>query len=108
MNTNQKTPAPAVVCDALARTLFMDHKNQHIEAIAPTVRVRNEVTATIFDDKVRSMGMVTVANGKITIDLDSLPGMTTDAFTGDFLVDSISLGIRACWNARSQAFENLS
>jgi hypothetical protein len=83
----------------------MQFPDQHIEAIRPTVRVQNAVTASIFDDKVKDMGTVKVENGKITIDLNYLPGMNSGEATGEFLADSIKLGILACWKARPEAFE---
>lgn len=83
----------------------MQFADQHISAIRPTVHVRNEVSASVFDDKVKDMGTVTVAAGKISIDLDYVPGMITSADTGAFLIDAIGLSLRACWGARPEAFE---
>lgn len=82
----------------------MEFSDKHLAAIAPTVRVKNEVSAQIFDDKVRSMGTVMVNNGEIKISLDYLPGMINGNATRDFLIDSIALGIKACWDARDEAF----
>lgn len=83
----------------------MQFPDQHLQAIAPTVQVKNEVTAGIFDDKVRRMGTVTINNGEISISLAYLPGMVNSEATRDFLIDSIALGIKACWDARNEAFE---
>ncbi len=83
----------------------MDHDDQHREAIAPTVRVVNEVTSSIFDDKVEDMGTVHVSGGKITIKLNYLPAMVSDDATRNFVLDSIRLGLEACWKARSEAFD---
>lgn len=83
----------------------MQHDSQHREAIEPTVRVRNEVSCGIFSDKVKDMGSVTVERGLITIKLDFLPGMVSDDAQRDFLLDSIRLGLEACWKARAEAFD---
>lgn len=83
----------------------MEHDIQHREAIDPTVRVRNEVSCTIFSDKVKDMGSIRVEKGKIEISLDYLPGMTSSDATRDFLLDSIRLGLEACWKARQEAFD---
>lgn len=83
----------------------MEHDDQHREAIAPTVRVRNEVGCVIFDDKVKEMGSIVVQKGKIEIRLDYLPGMISSDATCDFLLDSIRLGLEACWKARQEAFD---
>lgn len=83
----------------------MEFPDQHKQAIANTLRATNKVGCEIFDDKVRPMGCIEVEHGKITIELASLPGMTTDADTRQFLIDSISLGIEICWQAKREAFE---
>lgn len=64
----------------------MQFADQHEEAIEPTVRVKNEVTCAIFDDKVKEMGTVTVSKGKIEITLDYIPGMVSPTDTRDFLI----------------------
>lgn len=84
----------------------MEFSFQHIEAIKPTIRIKNEVSCEIFDDKVRPMGCISVEQGKITIELASLPGMISSDETRKFLTESISIGIEACWNAKKEAFEN--
>ena len=86
----------------------MQHSDQHAEAIKRTICVRNEVSASFFDDKVREAGTVTVANGKIHVVVDSLPGITSGDAVGEFLAESIKLAILACWKARPEAFERLS
>lgn len=86
----------------------MQHDDQHRDAISRTVRVVDEVTATIFDDKVKEMGRVRVTKGKITIELDHTPSMITDDARRDILFDSIRLGLEACWKARSSAFDPFS
>lgn len=83
----------------------MQHADQHSDAIKNSLRVVQEVRAEIFDDKVRSMGQVLVSNGKITVSLDYLPGMLSDAATRDFLVDAIGLAIKACFDAQRSTFE---
>lgn len=84
----------------------LEHVDQHIEAIRPTVKVKEEVTASIFDDKVREMGTITVSNGKILIYLHSPAHLTTDEHTRDFTIASIALGLKACWDANSKPFTN--
>jgi ABC-type tungstate transport system substrate-binding protein len=79
--------------------------DQHRVAIKPTVRVENKVECAIFDDKVTEMGTVSVSGGNIKIKLDYLPGMISDDAQRDFVVDSIRLGLEACWNAKSDAFD---
>jgi hypothetical protein len=83
----------------------MQFSAQHQEAIEPTVRVRNEVTCRIFDDKVKDMGHITVDRGNIHIKLDFLPGMSTNDAQRDFILDSIRIGLEACWKARAEAFD---
>ena len=83
----------------------MEFMAQHREAIAETVRIRNEVSVDIFDDKQRTMGTVSVENAHISIVLLYLPGMVDSEATGEFLTDSIKLGIEACWKAKPEAFE---
>jgi hypothetical protein len=92
-------------CKQFLRSENVDHTSQHVEAIKPTVRVTNQVSATIFDDKVRDMGTVTVDGGKITVVLHSTPSMVTNEATRDFLVESIGLGIRACYDANPDSFD---
>lgn len=83
----------------------MQHVEQHIEAIAKTVRSTTEVTATFFDDKVREMGSVTVENGSIAIVLDSFPSLSSVDLMGEFIADSIALAIKACWKEKREAFD---
>lgn len=83
----------------------MQHSDQHNEAVGKSVRVKNEVTASVFDDKVKEMGGVTVCGGKITITLHHLPGMTDDAAIRDFLVDAIGLALKACYSTKPDAFD---
>lgn len=84
----------------------MEFSDQHNDAIEPTIRVTNKVGCEIFDDKVRPMGCIDVQHGKITIELASLPGMINEEETCKFLIESIGLGIAACWKAKQDAFEN--
>ena len=83
----------------------MQFPEQHREAIEPTVRVRNEVGCTIFSDKVKDMGSIKVERGRIEIKLDFLPDMIGDNAQRDFVLDSIRLGLEACWKARAGAFD---
>lgn len=83
----------------------MQFADQHREAIEPTVRVRNEVGCTIFSDKVKDMGSIKVERGRIEIKLDYLPSMITDEARRDMVLDSIRLGLEACWKARAEAFD---
>jgi hypothetical protein len=86
----------------------MQHADQHIEAIRPTVRKTREVSCDVFDDKVKPMGTVRVAGGTITIKFIYLPGMV-DGASRDFIVDAISLALKECWNADQDSFDpNLS
>ncbi len=77
----------------------------HIEAIAPTVRVLNEVAASVFDDKIKDMGHVKVSKGRIEIKLDYLPGMISDGAQRDFVMRAIRLSLEACWDAMPEAFD---
>ena len=86
----------------------MDHADQHREAIAKTVQVRNEVSCSVFDDKVRDCGTVTVGDGKIAITLDHLPSMVSADATRDFVVEAISLALKACFDARPSSFDKFS
>lgn len=83
----------------------MQHVDQHQEAIQKTVVVKNEVTVAIFDDKVREMGYIKVSNGHIEIHLEGLPIMNDHDACRDFVLDSIRLGLEACWKANSDTFE---
>lgn len=83
----------------------MHFADQHREAIAPTVRVREEVECSIFSDKVKEMGRVKVEHGRIAITLDFLPGMVSNDAQRDMVLDSIRLGLEACWKARPEAFD---
>ena len=82
----------------------MQHEIQHTEAINKTLKVRNEVRACIFDDKLKNMGYVVVENGNITIKLDYVPSMVSPNAKRDFVVDAISLSLKACFDAKSEAF----
>lgn len=84
----------------------MEFASQHVEAIAKTVRTTNKVEAQIFDDKINSMGTIIVSEGVITVRLDYYPLMVTNAQTGSFLMDSINLGLLACWKAKPEAFRS--
>lgn len=83
----------------------MEFSDQYRNATAKTLIVRNEVSVSIFDDKVREMGTISVSNGKISITIYSLPGMTTDENARDFLFEAINLGLRECYNAKADAFD---
>jgi hypothetical protein len=83
----------------------MKHEDQHRDAIRPTVKVKNEVSAAFFDDKVREMGTVTVDSGKITIELQHLPSMSPDDARRDMILESINLALQHCWDAKKEAFK---
>jgi len=83
----------------------MQFDGQHREAIEPTVRVRNEVSCSIFSDKVKDMGSIKVERGRIEIKLDYLPSLIGDDAQRDFVFDAIRLGLEACWKARPEAFD---
>jgi hypothetical protein len=96
--------------DVMSRELLleaktMQHEDQHIEAIKRTVKAKNEVSAEIFDDKVKPMGFATVEKGKISIKLDYVPSMITAEARRDFIVDAISLSLKACFDANPDAFD---
>lgn len=82
----------------------MQHEDQHREAIAKTMRKNRDVSCGVFDDKIRDMGRVTVAKGKIDIELNYLPGMVSEGATRDFLVDAIGLALKACYDADPESF----
>ena len=86
----------------------MQHTDQHIEAIKPTVRVLNEVTASVFDDKVKPCGLVKVSRGVITISMESIPSMVSDEATMAFTLDAIRLSLEECWRRRPTAFDPFS
>jgi len=77
---------------------------QHLEALTKTIHVTREVTATLHDDKVREMGGIVVAKGKITITLLSVPSMMTAEATADLLADEIRLAVRECYLRDPEAF----
>ena len=81
----------------------MMHKDQHTDAIAGSITTINQVTASIFDDKIKPMGEVTVSCGRIAIVLDCLPNMD-EANQRDLTIAGISLALNLCWNAKPQAF----
>ncbi len=83
----------------------MQHDDQHIEAIKKTMAVRRETTACVFDDKVKEMGRIKVANGTITVNLDYVPSMISEEATASFLADAIRVAIRECFFADPAAFE---
>lgn len=83
----------------------MQHADQHIEAIRRTISAKNEVSAEVFDDKVKPMGFVTVEKGHIKIRLDYLPGMITSDAQRDFVVDAIGLSLKACFDKNPSAFD---
>lgn len=83
----------------------MQHEDQHIEAIARTIQSKNQVSAAIFDDKVKNMGHVTVEKGLIKVALDYVPSMVSEAATRDFLIEAISLSLRACFDKNSATFD---
>ena len=84
----------------------MQFEDQHTSAIGPTIRVTDQVEASIFSDKVKEMGRIKVSKGKIEISLDYLPSMISTDATRDFLVDAIGVAIKACFDARPTAFDN--
>lgn len=83
----------------------MQHEDQHIEAIKRTVKAENKVSASIFDDKVKPMGFVTAEKGQIKITLDYVPSMITPEARRDFVVDAISLSLKACFDESPDAFD---
>jgi hypothetical protein len=86
----------------------MEFDDQHREAIGKSVRAVSEVTTQIFDDKVKPLGTVKVARGVVTIKLDYPLGMVNDTATRDFLMDSIRLGLEACYDKMPDAFDPFS
>lgn len=83
----------------------MEHEDQHVEAIGKTIQAKNEVSAGIFDDKVRPMGFITVAKGKINIKLDYVPSMISQEAQRDFVVEAIALSLKACFDANPATFD---
>lgn len=83
----------------------MEHVSQHVEAIRSTIRAKTEVSAEVFDDKVRPMGHVIAANGIITVSLEYVPGMVSQDATRAFLSEAIALSIGACFDKCPEAFE---
>lgn len=83
----------------------MQHDDQHREAISGSVVAKNEVTTSIFDDKVKPMGTITVSRGVIKIALEYPLGMVSQEATRDFLFDSIRLGLEACYDKSPEAFD---
>lgn len=83
----------------------MQHADQHREAISPTIRIKNQVIAGLFDDKVKRAGDVSVEGGKITITLDHAFGMVSQEATRDFLIEAISISLAACFDAHPEAFD---
>lgn len=83
----------------------MEFENQHVDAIRPTIRIKNEVTASVFSDKVKDMGTLTASKGVITIRLDFFPGMTTKEAGAQFLADAIAVAIREAALAHPDAFD---
>jgi hypothetical protein len=83
----------------------MQHDQQHREAIKPTIKVKHQLTAEVFDDKVRPMGSVVIENGKITIDLfDSIHMASNDA-TANFIASAIGVCIEECYKVNQTVFE---
>lgn len=82
----------------------MQHKDQHVAAVAPTVKVTRRVQAETFDDKVKPMGSVTVEDGKITVFVGDMPTMISMEARRDFVFDSIRVALEHCWEADSEAF----
>ncbi len=83
----------------------MEHEDQHIEAIQRTVTALNQVQAAIFDDKVKTMGFVTIEKGQIKIAIDYLPSMITQAAQRDFVVGAIALSLKACFDKSPDSFD---
>jgi hypothetical protein len=83
----------------------MQFEDQHVDAIRPTIRVKNEVTATIFSDKVTEMGRLTASKGRIEIVLDYLPGMYGEAAQATFVSEAIAVAIREAMLAHEAAFD---
>lgn len=82
----------------------MGFENQHKEAQERTVSIRNEVSVSLFDDKVREMGTMIVKDGVITINLDYHPSMIRSEATAKFLADEIGLAIQTCYRFYEEAF----
>lgn len=87
------------------KEIEVQHSDQHTDAIQKTIQVKNEVSASIFDDKVKPMGFVTVSKGKIAVTLDYLPSMISDLTQRDFIVDAIGLALARCYDANAAAFD---
>ena len=83
----------------------MQFADQHFEAIEPTVKVRDEVSCSIFDDHIKEMGTILVSQGQITITLDYVPAMVSKTDTKQFLIDAIGCGLDTCFTHKPEAFE---
>lgn len=83
----------------------MEHTDQHVSEIKRHLRIKSEVTTSVFDDKVKDMGWVKVSAGKIEVCLAYLPGMTSKEATRDFLIEAISLSLKECYDIHPDAFD---
>lgn len=83
----------------------MQHADQHVRAIRQSVRIEDKITASIFDDKVKPMGVVTVSKGQIVVVLDYVPSMITPEARRDFITDVISLALKECYDRKAHAFD---
>lgn len=83
----------------------MQHDTQRRKATLPTVRVKNTVSCSIFDDKIKAAGSITVEKGRIVIDLDHAFSMTTDEAQKELLLNSIMIGLGECFDAHQEAFD---
>lgn len=83
----------------------IQHSDQHREAIRGALKIRNEVSAEFFDDKVRPMGSIKIEDGKISIGIYHPPSLISSEASGQFLAASIALSLEECWKARPEAFK---
>lgn len=82
----------------------MDHSDQHIEAQKKTMAVKSEISVSLFYDKVREMGTLTVEKRRIVIELNYLPNLIIGEFVAEFLGDEVKLAIVNCYKKYPEAF----
>lgn len=83
----------------------MRYTEQHIEAVAKTVKVKSFVSCRIFDDKIKEAGSITVEKGEIRIKLDHGFHMVSEEARRDLIMGSIKVGLERCFAEMPEAFE---
>ena len=83
----------------------MNFPDALIETMKDTLQKTHRVQISIFDDKVKDCGTITVEKGLITIKLDYLPSLTSDEAMADFLSNSVAIATRLCYYEDPKAFD---